>query len=67
LTEDVKNMETKYWIGITLIVCLIEIWMAYIGYLILEKPPMTDGFYWPAIVTVGATVLGLGGIAAWDD
>ena len=60
-------METKYWIAIATTVCLIEIWLAYVGYVVLGKPSVDDGFHIMAGLTLAVTVIGFLGLAAWDD
>jgi len=60
-------MEPKYWIGIATIVCLIELWLAYIGYVMLGKPPVGDGYYPMVGGTITTTVIGFWGLAAWDN
>ena len=60
-------METKYWIGIATVVCSIELWLAYIGYVLLGKPPGCDGYYLVVSGTLLTSVIGFWGLAAWDD
>lgn len=60
-------MKPKYWIGIAMVVCMIEVWVAYVGYIVLGKPDSRDGYYIVIASTIITTFIGFWGVAAWDD